>query len=52
MALTQLVEKGADVDLLREMPQFVAQRMMGLARSWSDSRISGVPKPPKRRFHV
>lgn len=30
MALTELVEKGADVDVLREMLQFVAQRMMDL----------------------
>jgi len=28
MALTELAEKGADADLLREMIQFVAQRMM------------------------
>uniref|UniRef100_E6PDP2 Transposase of ISCARN47, IS256 family n=3 Tax=mine drainage metagenome TaxID=410659 RepID=E6PDP2_9ZZZZ len=28
MALTELVEKGADVDVLREMLQFVSQRMM------------------------
>ena len=28
MALTELTEKGADADLLREMIQFVAQRMM------------------------
>lgn len=30
MALTELAEKGADVDLLREMIQFVAQRLMEL----------------------
>ena len=28
MALAELTEKGADADLLREMIQFVAQRMM------------------------
>ena len=28
ISLTELAEKGADVDLLREMIQFVAQRMM------------------------
>ena len=28
MALTELAEKGADVDVLREMLQFVAQRLM------------------------
>jgi putative transposase len=28
MALAELAEKGADADLLREMIQFVAQRMM------------------------
>ncbi len=28
MALSELAEKGADADLLREMIQFVAQRMM------------------------
>ena len=30
MALTVLAEKGADVDLLREMIQFVAQRLMDM----------------------
>ena len=30
MTLAELVEKGADVDVLREMLQFVAQRMMDL----------------------
>lgn len=30
MALTELAEKGADVDLLREMIQFVAQRLMDM----------------------
>ncbi|NNM92075.1 MAG: IS256 family transposase [Candidatus Eremiobacteraeota bacterium] len=30
MACTELIEKGADVDVLREMLQFVAQRMMDL----------------------
>ena len=30
IALTELAEKGGDVDLLREMLQFVAQRMMDL----------------------
>ena len=28
MSLAELAEKGADADLLREMIQFVAQRMM------------------------
>ena len=28
MALAELAEKGADADLLREMIQYVAQRMM------------------------
>jgi putative transposase len=28
IALTELVEKGADADLLKQMIQFVAQRMM------------------------
>ncbi len=28
MALTELVEKGTDADLLKQMIQFVAQRMM------------------------
>lgn len=28
MQLSELAEKGADADLLREMIQFVAQRMM------------------------
>ena len=30
MALTELAEKGADVDLLREIIQFVAQRLMDM----------------------
>jgi len=30
MALAELVEKGADADLLREMIQYVAQRMMDM----------------------
>jgi len=30
MALTELVEKGADADLLRQMIQYVAQRLMDL----------------------
>jgi len=28
MALAELTEKGADVDVLREMLQFIAQRLM------------------------
>lgn len=28
ITLTELVEKGADVDLLKQMIQFVTQRMM------------------------
>ena len=30
MALAELAEKGSDVDLLREMIQFVAQRLMDM----------------------
>ena len=30
MALSELAEKGADADLLREMIQFVARRMMDM----------------------
>ena len=30
MALTELAEKGADVDLLREMNRFVAQQLMDM----------------------
>ena len=30
MALAELAEKGADVDLLREMIQFVAQQLMDM----------------------
>ena len=29
-ALTELAEKGADIDVLRQMVQFVAQRLMEL----------------------
>jgi putative transposase len=36
IALAELAEKGADADLLREMIQYVAQRMMDLdIESWS-----------------
>ena len=30
MALTELAEKGADIDVLRQMVQFMAQRRMDL----------------------
>jgi putative transposase len=30
MALTELAEKGADIEMLRQMVQFMAQRLMGL----------------------
>jgi hypothetical protein len=30
MALTELAEKGADIDVLRQMAQFMAQRLMEL----------------------
>jgi putative transposase len=30
IALAEVVEKGADADLLREMIQYVAQRMMDM----------------------
>ena len=30
IALTELAEKGADIDLLRQMVQFMAQRLMDL----------------------
>jgi putative transposase len=30
MALTELAEKGPDVDVLRQMIQFVAQRLMDM----------------------
>ena len=30
MALAELAEKGADVDVLRQMVQFMAQRLMEL----------------------
>jgi putative transposase len=30
MALTELAEKGADVDMLRQMVQFMARRLMEL----------------------
>jgi len=30
MALTELAEKGADIDVLRQMVQFMAQRLMEL----------------------
>ncbi len=30
IALTELAEKGADIDMLRQMVQFMAQRLMEL----------------------
>jgi putative transposase len=30
IALTELAEKGADIDVLRQMVQFMAQRLMEL----------------------
>ena len=30
MAVTELAEKGADIDVLRQMVQFIAQRLMEL----------------------
>jgi putative transposase len=45
IALTELVEKGADADLLKQMIQFVAQRMMGFDVEGLCSAGSDVKSP-------
>jgi hypothetical protein len=50
MSLAELAEKGADADLLREMIQFVAQRMMemeveGLCAATYGERSPDWPSP-------
>lgn len=52
IALTELAEKGADVDLVREMLQFVAQRLMdadveGLCGAMCGER--GRTRSPKKK---
>ena len=42
MALTELAEKGADIDVLRQMVQFMAQRLMELD-------VEGLVLPPYYR---
>ena len=54
IALTELAEKGADVDVLREMLQFISQRMMdldveGLCGAPYGER--GVPRENSRNGH-
>ena len=34
MALAELVEKGSDIDVLRQMVQFMAQRLMDMDVEW------------------
>jgi putative transposase len=51
IALTELAEKGADVDMLREMLQFVTQRMMELdveGRCGAPYGERGVPRENSR----
>jgi len=43
IALTELAEKGADIDVLRQMVQFMAQRLMEL-----DARDAVAPATTKR----
>jgi transposase-like protein len=62
IALTELAEKGADVDVLRQMVQFMAQRLMEIeacikgssTRSVDDLvkaiGMSGVSKSPVSRL--
>ncbi len=40
IALTELAEKGADVDVLRQMVQFMAQRLMDVG---ADADLSHAP---------
>jgi hypothetical protein len=53
MALAELVEKGSDVDLLREMIGFVAQRLMDVdvesltGPDLGDARRDGAPQDPE-----
>jgi hypothetical protein len=53
MSLAELAEKGADTDLLREMIQFVAQRMMemdaeSLCAAAYGERSPGSGQQPQR----
>jgi hypothetical protein len=43
MALTELAEKGADIDVLRQMVQFMAQRLMEL-----DVEAAAAPATTRR----
>jgi len=45
MALTELAEKGADIDVLRQMVQFMAQRLMELD---VEGRFTHSPRPAFR----
>jgi len=46
MALAELAEKGADVDVLRQMVQFTAQRCIDPQVACSYVITSGVAAPP------
>ncbi len=53
MALAELAEKGADVDLLREMIQFVAQRLPSgprtVGKALTTSLLQENILPPRQR---
>jgi len=51
ISLAELAEKGADIDVLREMLQFVAQRLMDLeveGRCGAPYGERGVPRENSR----
>ena len=50
IALTELAEKGADVDVLRQMVQFMAQRLMdvGADADLSHGRVYSEPVRARR----
>ena len=57
MALAELAEKGADVDVLRQMVQFMAQRLMDMdvqarcGAGYDESKRTGIT-PPRRDAQI
>ncbi len=53
MALAELAEKGADIDVLRQMVQFMAQRLMeldvdGRCGAGYDEKVTRAAEQPQR----
>jgi putative transposase len=54
MALIELIEKGADADLIRDMLAFAAERLMSLEVEALTGAPAGVRSPERlthRRYH-